>query len=203
MKRLIYLLVITLFTGCNSKTPVSTQPSVVDDSTKIANSSLTFYNWYLNSLKNDSTYGNVQINYHWEDTIPILDISKYLNELKKMENVSEFFIESEITRFQICQDSLNTIDYREVESCGCSVGEFYNECGFLNYYFWINSNEKYNGCEIKNVYISKQKAICQLQFFYGTGNNVSKSYDENLICLVNLVKHEGNWLIESIDRSFK
>ena len=40
------------------------------DSTEIANSSLTFYNWYLNCLNTNSTY-NI---YHWEDTIPVFDI---------------------------------------------------------------------------------------------------------------------------------
>ena len=61
------------------------------DSTEIANSSLTFYNWYLNCLNTNSIYNIVQQNYHWEDTIPVLDIDEYLKELQRIDVVSDNF----------------------------------------------------------------------------------------------------------------
>jgi hypothetical protein len=124
MKRIFYLLALTLFFSCNNfpSKGVSLSKS---DSTKIANSSLAFYNWYLNCLKADSTYNIVQPLYHWEGDIPIVDVAEYLKRLYKLGVASDNFINSEIERFRICQDSLKNIDVKKVFDCGCSVGYFY------------------------------------------------------------------------------
>jgi len=109
MRNIFYWLTIPILISCSNKTQNTNQTSTTNDSIQIANSSLTFYNWYLDCLKADSTYNIVQPNYHWVDTIPVLDISEYLKRLAKLGVVSEDFIKTETARFKICQDSLNTI----------------------------------------------------------------------------------------------
>jgi len=203
MRNIIYWLTITILIGCNNKTQNTNQTSTSNDSIEIANSSLTFYNWYLDCLKADSTYNIVQPNYHWEDTIPILDISEYLSRLLKLNVVSEDFFKSEKERFKICQDSLNTIDHKEVDSCGCSVGEFYRVCDFIDYYYWINTQEKYDGCEIKEIKINNEEATCQLLFFYDSDNSNEKNIDQDFICILHLKKISNKWLIDKIDKYIK
>ena len=51
------------------------------DSVLVATVSLGFYNWYLNCLKQDSTYNIIQPLYHWEDNIPVLETQKYIGKL--------------------------------------------------------------------------------------------------------------------------
>lgn len=188
---------------CNSRTQQTSQLYSNNDSTKIANSSLGFYNWYLNCLKTDSTYNIVQPIYHWEDTIPVLDVAEYLKRLQRLGVVSDNFLKSEIERFRICQDSLNTIDHKEVDSCGCSVGEFYRVCEFIDYLYWINTQEKYDGCEIKEIKINNKNATCQLNFFYDSENSNGKHFDQYFVCLVSLKKFDDNWLIDNIVKYFK
>jgi len=203
MKKVFYGLIFTILISCNQTTQYVNQSSITIDSTEIANSSLTFYNWYLDCLKVDSTYNIVQPIYHWVDTIPILDIAEYLKRLHKIGVVSVNFIKSEIDRFRICQDSLNTIDHKEVDSCGCSVGEFYQVCDFIDYYYWINTQEKYDGCEIKEIKIGDNEATCQLRFFYDSKDSNGKHYEDNFICILNLKKCDDKWLIDSIDKDIK
>jgi hypothetical protein len=203
MKKVFYWLIITIMISCNFRTKNINQSSLTLDSTEVANSSLTFYNWYLDCLKADSTYNIVQPNYHWKDTIPILDISEYLKRLHKIGVVSDYFIKSETARFKICQDSLNTIDHKAVDSCGCSVGGFYRVCDFIDYYYWINTQEKYDGCEIKELKIGDKAATCQLRFFYDSKDSNGKHYDDNFICIVNLRKYNDKWLIDNIDKHLK
>jgi hypothetical protein len=202
MKKVFYWLIIPILISCNNRTPTIKQTLTID-STEVANSSLTFYNWYLNCLKADSTYNIVQPNYHWKDTVPILDFAEYLKRLHKIGVVSDYFIKIETERFKICQDSLNTIDHRAVDSCGCSVGEFYRVCDFIDYYYWINTQEKYDGCEIKEIKIADKKATCRLRFFYDSKDSNGKHYDDNFICIVNLIKFNDKWLIDNIDKHIK
>jgi hypothetical protein len=172
--------------------------NINQDSVQIVNASLGFYNWYLNCLKHDSTYNSVQPNYHWQDKIPIIDVDVYLKKLKSLGFVSDFFIGSEWKRFQICQDSLNNINYKAAMDCGCSVGEFFSVCSFIDSFYWFSSQEKPDGCEVKKTEIAGNEATCQLKFFWNSNLPNEKNYDENFDCQLNLKKHKTHWLIESI-----
>ena len=201
MEKITVLLILTLLINYNSRAENNKLDQ--NDSIKIANSSLTFYDWYLDCLNIDSTYNVVQPLYHWEDSIPVLDVSEYLDRLKNLGVVSNDFIESEIERFRICQDSLNVIDYKEVIKCGCSVGEFYQACAFLDYFYWINTQEKYNGCKIKEIKKVNQMATCQLLFYYSAERSDVKYFDQNFICILHLKKANDRWLIDKIDKYIK
>lgn len=203
MKQLLILLSLAILIGCKQEAQTITQISSENDSLKVAHSSLKFYNWYLDCLKADSTFNIVQPIYHWEDTIPVLDISEYLDRLPMLGVLSENFIRNETQRFKICQDSLNTIDHKEVDSCGCSVGLFYMVCDFIEYFYWINTQEKYDGCEIKEIKINNREATCQLIFFYDLENSKEKNIDKNFICILHLNKVNDKWLIDSINKYTK
>jgi hypothetical protein len=210
MRKFIFYLTILLFISCNNKKvniiqteSMNNSIEIVNDSNAIALTSLTFYNWYLDCLKADSTYNIVQPIYHWINKIPILDISEYLKRLKNLGVVSDDFIKTETARFKICQDSLNTINFEEVDSCGCSVGEFFQVCDFVDYFYWINTQEKYDGCEIQEIKINNLKATCKLLFFYNSNNSKGKQYDRNFICILNLKKNNNKWLIDTIDKNQK
>jgi hypothetical protein len=193
----IFLIVYLCGFSITSKATVPDK-NIHQDSIEIIDASLGFYNWYLSCLQHDSTYNIVQPNYHWKDKVPIVDVNAYLLELKKLGIVSDFFIESEKNRFQICQDSLKHINYKAAMDCGCSVGEFFTVCSFLDSFYWFSSQEKPDGCELKKIEISGHIAICQLIFFWDSELSNGKHYDENFDCKVNLTKHDTKWLIENI-----
>ena len=196
MKQILSLLITIILVGCSPRVKKPQENLSEEDSTKIANSSLGFYNWYLGCLEADSTYNIVQPQYHWKDTIPILDVDIYFSRLEKLGVASEIFIKSEIERFKLCQDSLYNIDHVAVDSCGCSVGEFYEVCNFLDYLYWIGTQEKYNGCDIKSLSINKDLSVCEIKFYYQLDKQ--KSYDDSFISKIFLKKYEYNWLIDSI-----
>ena len=169
------------------------------DSAQVATVSLGFYNWYLNCLKHDSTYNIIQPLYHWEDTIPVLETQKYIDKLEEMGLVSGTFINFEKERFRICQDSLNHIDYEEVIKDGVSVGSYYKECYFIDSYYWLDSQEYPDSCEIRTVQIANNTASCQLAFFWNSELSGGKQYDSNFYCNMNLIKSGKKWLIDWID----
>jgi hypothetical protein len=169
------------------------------DSTKVTEVCAGFYSWYIACLKNDSTYNIIQPLYKWKDKIPILETSKYITQLQEHKFVSEHFIEYEKKRFKICQDSLNNIDYKAVMDCGCSVGEFFKECEFIDYYYWLMSQEYPDSVEVKGVQIKGDMAICELRFYWMSENFTKKSYDENFSCKLYLTKSKETWLIDSIE----
>ena len=203
ISQILFLLVLTVFFSFKSNSQNKGVSLSKSDSTKIANSSLAFYNWYLNCLEADSTYNIVQPIYHWERDIPIVDVAEYLKRLPKLGVVSNNFVQSETERFKICQDSLKNIDIKKVLDCGCSVGEFYDACNFIDYFYWINTQEKYQGCEIKDIKINNKEATCQLLFFYESENMDEKYYGEQFICIVNLSKYDDKWLIDKIEKYLK
>jgi hypothetical protein len=171
-----------------------------EDSIKIANSALGFYNWYIGCLNDNKTYNIVQPLYSWKDTTAILLIEPYLKKLIELNVVSEHFVDSEKRRFKICQDSLNKLSYKKVQDCGCSVGEFFTECSFIDYFYWISSQENYNGCEVKEIKIRNDLATCQLVFYYDSELSNGKQIDENFKCKLFLKRTNTIWLIESIER---
>ena len=74
---------------------------------------------------------------------------------------------------------------------------------FIDYYYWINTQEKYDGCEIKEIKIGDNEATCQLRFFYDSKDSNGKHYEDNFICILNLKKCDDKWLIDSIDKDIK
>ncbi len=193
MRILILTYVIFLGLICQAK-PIKTNSTFNNnqDSIMIAKASLGFYDWYLHEC--------IDPNYDWQDSIPILKIDSYINQLKQFGFISDNFIASEKERFQLCQDSLNTIDYNVVSECGCSAGEFFEVCYFLDYIYWISTQERYDGCEVKEIRINKNEAIAQLNFYWNSDNAIGKAYSDNFICKVKLIKDKDKWLIYSIDR---
>ena len=173
--------------------------STYQDSVQVANISLGFYNWYLNCLRHDSTYNIIQPSYHWKDTIPVIETQEYLKRLKEMGLVSDTFLYFEKERFRICQDSLNHINYKAVELDGVSVGFYYKECDFIDTFYWLDSQESPDSCEIKEIRLKENTATCQLLFFWNSAFSLGKQYDSNFYCNLNLRKYSKNWLIDSID----
>ena len=169
------------------------------DSMLVAITSLGFYNWYLNCLKHDSTYNIIQPLYHWQDTIPVIETKENLKRLKDIGLVSETFINFEKERFKICQDSLNHINFKEVEMDGVSVGSYYKECDFIDSFYWLDSQESPDSCEIKNILLKGNTATCQLLFYWNSELSLGKQYDSQFYCNLNLRKYNNNWLIDSID----
>jgi hypothetical protein len=149
--------------------------------------------------KHDSTYNIIQPLYHWNDKTPEIETDEYLKRLEEMQLVSGRFINSEKERFRICQDSLNHIDYDAVVADGGPIGYYYDECYFLESYYWLASQEYPDSCEIKEIHLNENIATCQLLFFWNSEGSVGKQYDINFFCCLNLRKYGKNWLIDSID----
>lgn len=194
-------LLSTVIIGCNIKAGVHNVELVNynKDSVIVVNNALKFYNWYLGCLKNDTTYSTAQIGYHWKDSTPILDTEMYLNQLETLGVVGITFIKSEKERFRKCQDSLNRIKIADVEECGCSVGEFYDECNFVDYYYWIGTQELFDGCELKSVNILGDDATCSIVFYYL--NDKKELVYPNLTSVLYLSKKKNKWFIEKIELS--
>ncbi|MFZ4545669.1 MAG: hypothetical protein ACOYOA_16585 [Saprospiraceae bacterium] len=169
------------------------------DSNLVATTSLGFYNWYLSCLKHDSTYNIIQPLYHWHDKIPVIETNEYIMRLEEMHLVSETFINFEKERFRICQDSLNHIDFDAVLKDGGPIGYYYDECYFIESYYWLASQEYPDSCEIKKIDINGNIATCQLLFFWNSENSLGKQYDTNFYCCLKLRKYAKNWRIDSID----
>ena len=202
MRQLILLLLVSIF--FNSQIAFGQTKSskyLESDPVAIAVKSLGFYEWYLSCLHDNSTYNIVQPLYDWKDTIPILRIEEYFKNLKKLKVASETFINSERNRFQVCQDSLYHINYSEVLECGCSVGEFYSVCSFIDYYYWISSQERYDGCVVRNVKIDDNIANCKIEFYHSDDSG-EKYFDSEFNCIVYLKKYKKDWLIDSIGTYF-
>jgi hypothetical protein len=204
MKNIFAILLIVVSWGCLSlvncqSVEVRDKNSTYQDSVQVANISLGFYNWYLNCLRHDSTYNIIQPLYHWKDTIPVIETQEYLKRLKEMGLVSDTFLNFEKERFRICQDSLNHIDYKAVELDGVSVGFYYKECDFIDTFYWLDSQESPDSCEIKEIRLKENTATCQLLFFWNSALSLGKQYDSNFHCNLNLRKYGKNWLIDSID----
>ncbi len=203
MKQLILLVIVSILFSYQFATgQTNSKEKFKSDSTEIAEKSLGFYEWYLSCLHDNSKYNIVQPLYEWKDTIPILRVEEYFKNLRKLMIVSSTFLESERNRFQVCQDSLYHINYSEVLECGCSVGEFFSVCSFIDYYYWISSQERYNGCEVEKVELNDTKATCFLQFFHESANSNGKHIDTEFICKVQLKKYDKYWLIDSIETYF-
>ena len=204
MKNIFTILLMVVGWSCLSlvncqSVEVRDKNSTYQDSVQVANISLGFYNWYLNCLRHDSTYNIIQPLYHWKDTIPVIETEEYLKRLREMGLVSETFINFEKERFRICQDSLNHIDYKAVEMDGVSVGFYYKECEFIDSFYWLDSQESHDSCEIKKIQLKENTATCQLLFFWNSTLSLGKQNDNNFYCNLNLRKYGKNWLIDSID----
>lgn len=162
---------------------------------EISQVALSFHTWYI-GVTNDNDSDTPL----WAEVVKDLngkctfDYEPYFSELKKLNTISEKFMNSEVERNKSCEEYLATIDWDEYEA---AEGYAYSaECPQFYYVYWTNSQDVYSGVSVDTLIQKGSKWYITLAFY----NDFDKRYyDRSYQPFVTVEEEAGKWMITKIE----
>lgn len=188
----IFIIIILAVCSCDLKTKnksegLNTTINNVDETTNeissIEQNGKSFYNWYFkNKFPNCNIIENV-------NGKCLVDTISYFKELRKLNTISEKFINLERKRLQGCAEFLSTVDFTEYDNA--DAYDFDEYCPDIYYMYWIKSQEAPQSFLSKNSrQINKNEASLDIYVNYGGENSA--------LSTVFLEKEQNVWKITEI-----
>ena len=173
--------------------PIESDFDVLKD--EISRVALSFHSWYIDVTNDDNSDAPL-----WAEVVMdnngkcAFDYEPYFSELKKLNTISEKFMNSEIQRNKNCEEYLATIDWDEYRA---SEGhEYSNECPQFYYVYWTKSQDVYSGVSIDTIVEKGSKWYVTLAFY----NDFDKRYyDRSHQPLVTVEEEADKWMITKIE----
>ncbi len=149
-----------------------------------------FYQWYFESIKDGSYFKNIMLVQNGEYCK--LESENYFSKLRNLKVLDDVFIINEVERLKPCKTYLESVPWELYinEENGSDLDEY---CDFLNYYYWIRSQEKFDGYEVSEPSISGSTATVLVKFYVDNNEKYSESG-----ALVSLNREAKKWLITNI-----
>lgn len=175
---LIVFLIISSF--CQAQTPT--------DAAKC------FYEWYLKAIKGRNVKEHTAIVKKGPKGETLLDYERYLHNLDSLGCVADAFKESEIARFQSCQEYFKDIPYGIYYDQVDNDPFTYNTpCPFFTQYYWISDMQPWQSIRVLESKVNEANAEIQLELASGAIRQKRMVY-------VKLI--EGIWKVTRISQGF-
>ena len=153
---------------------------------------LCFYEWYIKAIKGRNVKEHTAIVKKGPNGETILDYERYLQNLDSLGCVADTFKQSEIARFQSCQDYFKEIPfaiyYDQVDNDAFTYDV---PCPFFTQYHWVSDMQPWEFIKVLESNIKEDSAEIQLELASG-------GYRQKRLVFVKLI--EGKWKIIRISQ---
>lgn len=151
-----------------------------------------FYEWYLKAIKGRNVKEHTAIVKKGPKGETLLDYERYLHNLDSLGCVADTFKQSEIARFQSCQDYFKDISYAIYYDQVDNDPFTYNTpCPFFTQYYWVSDMQPWQSIKILDSKVNEGNAEIQLELASGT-------YRQKRVVFVRLI--DGKWQIIKISQ---
>lgn len=157
-----------------------------------ADAAKCFYEWYLKAIKGKNVKEHTAIVKKGPKGETLLDYERYLHNLDSLGCVGDTFKQSEIARFQNCQDYFKDIPYAIYYDQVDNDPFIYNvPCPFFTQYYWVSDMEPWESIKVLESKVKEDNAEIQLEL-------ASKGYRQKRVVFVKLI--DAKWKISKISQ---
>ena len=151
-----------------------------------------FYEWYLKAIKGRNVKEHTAIVKKGPKGETVLDYDRYLHNLDSLGCVADTFKQSEIARFQSCQDYFKDIPFAIYYDQVDNDPFTYNvPCPFFTQYHWVSDMQPWESIKVLESKIKGDSAEIQLEL--ASGKNRQKR-----LVFVKLI--DGKWKVTWISQ---
>jgi hypothetical protein len=179
MRRLLILIGLLMVSSfCKAQSP--------------ADAATCFYEWYLKAIKGKNAKEHTAIVKKGPKGEALLDYERYLHNLDSLDCVADTFKQSEIARFQSCQDYFKDVPfavyYDQVDNDAYTYDV---PCPFFTQYHWVSDMQPWNSIQVLESKVKGGTAEIQLELASG-------AYRQKRLVFVNLI--DAKWKISKISQ---
>ena len=157
-----------------------------------ADAAKCFYEWYIKAIKGRNVKEHTAIVKKGPKGEAVLDFDRYLHNLDSLGCVADTFKQSEIARFQSCQDYFKDIPYAVYYDQVDNDAYTYDvPCPFFTQYHWVSDMEQWESIKVLESKIKEDSAEIQLELASGV-------YRQKRLVTVKLI--DGKWKIIRISQ---
>lgn len=151
-----------------------------------------FYEWYLKTIKGRKAEEHTAVVKKGPNGETLLDYKRYFHNLDSLGCIADTFKQSEIARFQSCQDYFKEIPfavyYDQVDNDAFTYDV---PCPFFTQYHWVLDLESRESIKVLESKIKENSAEIQLELASGAKR-------QKRIVFVKLI--EGKWKVTRISQ---
>ncbi len=154
---------------------------------------LCFYEWYIKAIKGRNVKEHTAIVKKGPKGETLLDYERYLHNLDSLGCIAYTFKQSEIARFQSCQDYFKDIPYAIYYDQVDNDAFTYNvPCPFFTQFYWVSDMQPWESIKVLESKIKENSAEIQLELASG-------AYRQKRLVFLRLI--EEKWKIIQISHS--
>lgn len=178
MRQLILIGFLMVSSFCKAQTP--------------ADAAKCFYEWYCKAIKGRNVKEHTAIVKKGPKGETLLDYERYLHNLDSLGCVADTFKQSEIARFQSCQDYFKDIPYAMYYDQVDNDPFTYNvPCPFFTQYHWVSDMQPWESIKVLESKIKEDSAEIQLELTSGASR-------QKRVVFLKLI--EGKWKVTGISQ---
>ncbi|WP_373552216.1 hypothetical protein [Haliscomenobacter sp.] len=133
-----------------------------------ADAALCFYEWYLHAIKSRDAGEHTAVVKKGANGETLLDYERYLHNLDSLGCIADTFKQSEIVRFQSCQDYFKDIPYVVYYDQVDNDAYTYDvPCPFFTQFYWIKDINYWAFVRVVESKIEGNNAEVQLELASG------------------------------------
>jgi len=215
MNKLLSLLIILSILGCKDKEHSKNNKEVsktIDVLKKVKGQDLkssnaekriseiatSFHRWYIKNTNDLTTNVSTGIEIiKGKDGKCVVDYQPYFNQLRKLNTISEKFIESEKQRTKDCAAYIEKMDWEQYETSeGYDLEEY---CSFFYYQYWTQSQDSFDGLDVFEISHENNIWEIKIQFYFMDGNKKHYSTGNGSIPIIKVEEELNKYLITEIN----
>ena len=129
---------------------------------------LCFYEWYLKAIKGQDGKEHTAVIKKGSNGEILLNYERYLHNLDSLGCIADTFKQSEIVRFQSCQDYFKNIPFPVYsEQVGNDAYTYDVPCPFFTQYYWVSDIEYWESLKVLESIVKEDCAEIQLELASG------------------------------------
>ena len=158
-----------------------------------ADAAKCFYEWYIKAIKGKNVKEHTAFVRKGPKAETLLDYERYLHNLDSLGCIADTFKQSEIARFQSCQDYFKDIPYAiYYDQVDNDPFTYTVPCPFFTQYYWVSDMQPWEFIKVLDSKVNEGNAEIQLELASGT------KLQKRLV-FVKLI--DGKWKITEISQS--
>lgn len=143
--------------------------SLLGNAQSPTDAALCFYQWYLQAIKSQHAKEHTAIVKKGPIGETLLDYERYLHNLDSLGCIADTFKQSEIARFQNCQDYFKDIPFAEYyDQIDNDAYTYELPCPFFTQFHWVSDMEPWESLKVLESKVNGDSAEVQLELASGT-----------------------------------
>ncbi len=180
----------------SDKTSLNQKKNKEEEKEIIKKVSTSFYDWYLKRITaTDDTTAYRYFFVKGENGKCKANFEPYFKQLRKLKTISRKFMDREVEIAKCCIIHMENVDWEDYEST-TNAFRYIDFCSEFLSYYWIRSQEPYDGVEIIEMTKKGNAWFTTLQFYTDYENKRTRwNY---IYPIVKVEKENGKWLMTEI-----